>query len=178
MATRSGACWIWIATRIACPSRRRHPRRRMIQWPPIKVFSAQRRGRFRGHDNREHRSAADHEDQDSPHRWRVLDAALGPEPVDAAADAELRARSHVALEYFAIVADLLDDAHHPVLAQTELLAEIALDAQEPPDLGLVRLQCFVDVLGGNAELLGIAHGVERPFDDIEPLIVAMAHQRP
>src|SRR5262249_57259224 len=66
----------------------------------------------------------------SPHRWRVLDAALGPEPVDAAADAELRARSHVALEHFAIVADLLDDAHRPVLGQTELFAEIALDRSE------------------------------------------------
>ena len=58
-----------------------------------------------------------------------MDAALGPEPVDAAADAELRARPDVALEYFAVVADLLDDAHHPVLGQTELLAEIALDAK-------------------------------------------------
>src|SRR5262245_9338533 len=175
MATRSGACWIWIATRIACPSRRRHPRRRMIQWPPIKVFSAQRRARFRGHDNGEHRSAADHEDQNSPHRRRVLDAALGPEPVDATADAELRARSHVALEYFAVVADLLDDAHDPVLGQAKLLAEIALDAQQAPDLRLVRLQCFVDILGGYAELLGIDHGIERPFDDVEPLIVAVAH---
>src|SRR5262249_31594601 len=124
------------------------------------------------------RSAAEHEDQNSAHRRRVLDAALGPEPVDAAADAELRARSYIALEYFAVVADLLDDAHHPVLGQAKLLAEIALDAQEAPDLGLVRLQCFVDVLGGYAELLGIDHDIERPFDDIEPLIVAMAHQRP
>src|SRR5215813_1575806 len=158
MATRSGACWIWIATRIACPSRRRHPRRRMIQWPPIKVFSAQRRARFRGHDNGEHRSAADHEDQNSPHRRRVLDAALGPEPVNAAADAELRTRSHVAFEHFAVVADLPDDAHHPILGQAELLAEITLDAQEAPDLGLVRFERFVDVLGGYPELLGIEHG--------------------
>src|SRR5262245_40871126 len=96
----------------------------------------------------------------SPDRRRVLDAALGPQPVDAAADAELRARSHIALEYFAIVADLPDDAHHPVLGQTELLAEIALDAQQAPDLGLIRFECFVDGLGGYAEFFGIEHGVE------------------
>src|SRR5947209_19292741 len=87
----------------------------------------------------------------SSDRRRVLDAALGPEPVDAAADSELRARSHIALEYFAVVADLLDDAHRPVLGQTELLAEIALDAQEAPDLGLIGFECFVDGLGGYAE---------------------------
>src|SRR5262249_14829014 len=107
-----------------------------------------------------------------PDRRRVLDAALGPEPIDAAADAELRPRSHIALEDFAIVADLLDDAHHPVLGQTELLAEIALDAQQAPDLGLIRFERFVDGLGGYAQLLGIEHRIERPFDHIEPLIVA------
>src|SRR3954462_4056101 len=113
----------------------------------------------------------------SPHGRCVLDTALGPEPVDAAADAQLRARSHITFEHFAVIADLLDDADDPVLAQAQLLAEVALDAQETPDLGLVGLQRLVDVLGGDAELLGIEHGKERPFDDVEPLVVAMANQR-
>src|SRR3954447_7601140 len=114
----------------------------------------------------------------SPHRRCVLDTALGPEPVDAAADAELRARSHITFEHFAVIADLLDDADNPVLAQAQLLAEVALDAQQTPDLGLVGLHRLVDILGGNAEFLGIEHGKERPLDDVEPLVVAMANERP
>src|SRR6516165_9622848 len=174
MATRGGATArsIWIDTRIACPCRRHHPRRRTIQKSPIEVFLIATTRGTRCPPSRTTSIA------DSSDRRRVLDAALGPEPVDAAADAELRACSHIALEYFAVIADLLDDAHHPVLGQTELLAEIALDAQQAPDLGLIRFECFVDGLGGYAELLGIEYGVERPFDDVEPLIVAMAHHRP
>src|SRR6476659_5995222 len=114
----------------------------------------------------------------SPHGRCVLDTALGPEPVDAAADAELRARSHITFEHFAVIADLLDDADDPVLAQAQLLAEVALDAQEAPDLGLVGLQRLVDVLGGDAELLGIEHREERPLDDVEPWVVAMTDERP
>ena len=59
----------------------------------------------------------------SPDRRRVLDAALGPEPVEAAADAELGAGADIALEHLAVVADVLDDAHDPVLGQAELLAD-------------------------------------------------------
>src|SRR5215470_4803217 len=62
----------------------------------------------------------------SPDRRRVLDATLVPQPVDAAADAEPRAAADVALEDFTIIADMLDDTHHPIFGQPELLAEIAL----------------------------------------------------
>src|SRR5262245_57615232 len=113
----------------------------------------------------------------SAYRRCVLDAALGPEPVDAATDAELGARAHIAVEHFTIIADLLDDANHPILGQPELLAEITLDAQQPPDLRLVRLRRLVDVSGGYAEFLGVDHDKVRPLDDVEPLVVAVAHQR-
>src|SRR6267142_6822392 len=56
----------------------------------------------------------------STNRRRVLDTPLGPQPVETAADAELRAWPDVAIEALAVVADLLDDAHHPVLGQAEL----------------------------------------------------------
>src|SRR5438270_3407179 len=74
----------------------------------------------------------------SPDRRRVLNATLGPQPVDAAADAKPRAGADIALEDFTIVADMLDDAHHPVLGQPELLAEIALSPDQPLDLRHVR----------------------------------------
>src|SRR5262245_59045561 len=72
----------------------------------------------------------------SSDRRRVLDAALGPEPVQAAADAELGACADIAVEDLTVVADLLHDAHHPVLAQAELFSEIALDAEQPADFRL------------------------------------------
>src|SRR5438132_11990105 len=78
----------------------------------------------------------------SPDRRRVLNATLTPQPVDAAADAEPRAGPDVALEDFTIVADMLDDAHRPVLGQAELLAEIALGPDQPLDLRHVRFQRF------------------------------------
>src|SRR5499427_11105648 len=91
----------------------------------------------------------------SPDRRRVLNATLGPQPVDAAADAEPRAAPDIALEDFTIVADMLDDAHHPVLGQAELLAEIALGPDQSLDLGHVRFQRFIHILGIHAEFLGI-----------------------
>src|SRR6266699_874161 len=80
---------------------------------------------------------------DSPHRRRVLNAAFGPQPIDAATDTELGARSHVALEHFTVIADLSDNAHHPVLRQPELLAEITLNSQQASDFRLVLLQRLV-----------------------------------
>src|SRR5216683_1446865 len=110
----------------------------------------------------------------SPYRRRVLDPALGPQPVETAADAELRACPHIALETLAVIAHLPDDAHHPVLGEAELLAIGAFGADQPPDLGLVRFQRLVDILGGHAEFLGVDHREVDPFDDVEPLVVAMA----
>src|SRR5262249_62410320 len=103
----------------------------------------------------------------SPHWRRVLNAALGPEPIDAATDAKLGTRPHIALEHLTVIADVFDNAHHPVLGQPELLAEIALDTQQAPDFRLVRLQRLVDITGGDAELLGVEHGIERPLDGVE-----------
>src|SRR5216684_2639250 len=113
----------------------------------------------------------------STNRRRVLDPPLGPQAVETAADAELRAWPDVAVEALAVVADLLDDAHHPVLGQAELLAVGAFGADEPPDLRLGRFQRLIDILGGDAELLGVDHREVHPLDDVEPLIVAVPHRR-
>src|ERR1700730_15908345 len=94
----------------------------------------------------------------SPDWGRILDAALGPQPVEAAGDAELRAGADIALEHLAVIAHLLDDARHPVLGQPELLAVSAFGPDQPLDLGLLRLQGVVDGLARHAQLLGIEHG--------------------
>src|SRR5215467_4662711 len=113
----------------------------------------------------------------SPDRRRVLNATLGPQPVDATTDAEPRTAPDIALEDLTVVADMLDDAHHPVLGQAELLAEIALGPDQPLDLRHVRLQRFIHILGIHAELLGIDHGEVDPLDHIKPLVIAVSHHR-
>src|ERR1043166_6448152 len=102
----------------------------------------------------------------SPDRRRVLDAALGPQRVEAALDLERGALAHVALEHLAVVADVLDDAYRPILGQPELLAVVALGTDELFDVGIVRAERLADVLLGEALLLGDDHRVEHPFDDV------------
>src|SRR3546814_18636332 len=58
------------------------------------------------------------------------------------------------------------------------LAHVAFGAQQTTDLGVVAVGShIVDVLGGDAVLLGIDHGVQRPAHDVAPLIVTLAHKR-
>ena len=65
----------------------------------------------------------------------------------------------------------------PVLGQAELFAEIAVGTEGALELGLVGFGHLVDVLLGHAEFFGADHRKQRPFHDVEPLIVAMAHHR-
>src|SRR5258708_33518852 len=62
----------------------------------------------------------------SADRRRVLDAALVPEVVEAAGDAELGAGADIAIERLAVVADRLHDPRYPILGQAELFAKIAV----------------------------------------------------
>src|ERR1700709_1150037 len=106
----------------------------------------------------------------SADRRRVLNSALVPELIEAAGNAELRTSADVAVESFAIIADRLHDPGHPILGDTELFAEIAVGAEYPLELRLVRFGHLIDILLGNPEFLGADHGKQRPFDQIEPLI--------
>src|ERR1700730_7514251 len=118
-----------------------------------------------------------HPGYNSPDRRGVLQAALGPQRVEAALDLERRAFADVALEHLAVVADVAHDAHHPVLGEPELFAVVALGADQLLDVGIFRLERCVDVLRRDARLFGVEHGEVHPFDDVEPLIVAVAHRR-
>src|SRR5215470_1027760 len=64
--------------------------------------------------------------QASPDRRRVLDAAGVPELVEAARNMQVRFAADIALIDFAVIADMADDAHRPVLGQPEILAIGAL----------------------------------------------------
>src|SRR5262249_37282297 len=99
----------------------------------------------------------------SPHRWRVHDAALGPQRVQAARDLERRALPDVALEHLAVITDVLEDTVGPVLGEAELLAEIALGTEQALDVGIVGLEVLVDVRLADADLPGIHHAQMHPF---------------
>src|SRR5215470_17483856 len=110
-------------------------------------------------------------------RRRVLQAALGPQIVQAAVDFQHRAGTDVALEALAVVPDLLDDVVDPLLVDPQRLAHARCDAEDALDAGILALQHLVDVLRIDAVLFGLHHGVLRPAHDVGELVVAMAHGR-
>ena len=83
----------------------------------------------------------------------------------------------MAVVAFAVVPDLLDDVVHPLLIDADGFAEAGRDAEEALDGRVVALQHFIDVLRGDAHLLGLDHAHQHPFHQIEPLVVAVAHDR-
>src|SRR6202012_1363927 len=98
----------------------------------------------------------------------VLNSSLAPELVEPRGNAEFRAGAHIAIEGLAVIANRLDDPDHPILGQAELFAKIAVGAECPFQLGLIRFRHVVDVLLGNAEFLGIYHRKQHPLDEVEP----------
>src|SRR3954468_9952776 len=83
---------------------------------------------------------------DLAERVGVDEPALAPEPVDAALEAE-PLRAEMALVDLAEVPGGLDREQRPVVVEAEHLAEVALEPEHAPDLGVVGLlRQFVDVL--------------------------------
>src|SRR5690606_30192354 len=70
-------------------------------------------------------------------RHAVLQAALGPQRVDAAGDLERAARADIALEDLAVIAGRLDDLDHPVVVEAEIGADLGfgLGAEQAADVG-------------------------------------------
>jgi hypothetical protein len=61
-------------------------------------------------------------------RRRVLNATGVPQLVEAPGNAELRARAHIALINFTVIADVANNARGPILGEAKLLAVSALGA--------------------------------------------------
>src|SRR4051812_44937694 len=93
----------------------------------------------------------------SPDRRRVLNPAGAPELIEPARNLELGFAADVAFIDFAVIADMPDDARGPIPRQPKLLAVGAFGADQPHHIGFLRLQRFVDILGGNAEFFGVDH---------------------
>src|ERR1039458_8069652 len=106
----------------------------------------------------------------SADRRRVLDAALVPQFVQTAVDFQRRVLPDIAFERLAVIADELDDADRPVLAQAQLLAVIAFGADETLDFRIGRFRHFIDIRLCDPQLFGVDHREQHPFDDVEPQI--------
>src|SRR3954454_24159485 len=81
-----------------------------------------------------------------PDRRRVLNAAGAPELIQPARNSELRSGTEIALVEFAVISDMADDAHGPILCQPEPFAICAFSAHQPHHVRLLRFQRLVDVL--------------------------------
>src|SRR5687767_276667 len=110
----------------------------------------------------------------SANRRRVEDAALVPEPVQAALEAQ---RLQVGVEAFAVVADLAHDVEGPAIVERKHLAEVAGRADKTLDRWVGALRLLVDVLRAEAELLGLDHRAKLPFHHVDPAVVAVADGR-
>src|ERR1700679_3880257 len=111
-----------------------------------------------------------------PDRRRILQAAVAPELVQAARNAERRFHPEVALEYFAVIAARLHRIDRPGRRESELFAEVAIGADEALHVRLLRLQRAVDRGGTDAELLGVDQRKIGPFHDVEPGDVVSPHR--
>ncbi|MNQ77655.1 hypothetical protein D3C85_925390 [compost metagenome] len=97
--------------------------------------------------------------------------------IQAALDLQRTALAHVALEALAVVAHLLDDVVGPLLVQPQVGAAAGRDAQDALDVGVGALGLLVHVLGRHAVFFGFDHRRQRPAHDVQPGIVALAHER-
>src|SRR5580700_2168042 len=115
--------------------------------------------------------------QPSANGQAVLQAALGPQRVEAARDLQRRALADIALKAFAVIALGLDDAIGPVVGQPERFTELAFEAEEAADFRIGRVLLVVDVVFVDAKLLGVEHRMVGPAHDVFPGVVALAHRR-
>src|SRR3546814_2059886 len=114
----------------------------------------------------------------STYRRGVLHAAVVPQGIEATFDLQLAAGADVSIEDLAIVTDLLDDLHRPVLRQLQILAIFPLHTQQAGDVRvLAALGLFFDVCRSDAQFLGVEHGEQGPTHDIEPFLIALADRR-
>src|SRR5947208_14863621 len=90
----------------------------------------------------------------SADRRRVENSAAGPELIDTPRNAELRLNSNIAVIYFRVIAHPADHANRPIPSQPDLLAEIALGADQPLHLRIGGVQRCINGLRADAELLG------------------------
>src|SRR6185312_11359150 len=107
----------------------------------------------------------------SSQRRRRQPAALAGGRVGAAREPGRAAE--IALEDLAVIADLAQDRPAPSGCKSRRLHRV----EERPDIGIGALFRLRQAAAGEAELLGIDEGEDRPAHDIEERLVAAAQQR-
>src|SRR4051812_21127146 len=69
-------------------------------------------------------------DNRSPERWGIHQAAVSPQRIQAARHSERRFRAEAAVEDLAVVPDFLDDARGPARVETEAVGDARLEPEE------------------------------------------------
>ncbi len=108
-----------------------------------------------------------------------MQAAVGPQRVQAALQANRGLRTDVPVENFSIATHGLDRPLCPFLVEAEHRAEIAFRTQETVDLRIVgRLgRQFIDVGLGNAKLFRGNQSIGCPAYDVAPIVVTVTRGR-
>src|ERR1700674_607203 len=108
-------------------------------------------------------------------RDRVHQAALGPQPIQSAAQLELAWGAAILVEYLAVVSHRLDRIEHPAIVDTEPRSELAARPEQPLDHRvLAGPGQLLGGRGGRAVLLGLDEAVMHPGHDVGPGFVAVA----
>src|SRR5436305_2826153 len=110
-------------------------------------------------------------------RHGVHQPALGPQIVVAAFELQRRAKTEIAVEYLAVIANQFDGVVGPLLVEPERLAHARSGAEHALDGRIVALEHIVDISLVDAALLALDQGIDDPIDNIVPLLVAVPHDR-
>src|SRR5471030_3200706 len=114
----------------------------------------------------------------SAHWWCVLNAAVGPQRVQATVDFQRSALAEVFLEDFAVVTDLGNDLDDPVLRQFQVFAVFTVATQQTSNIRVLGgLGFFQNVFRSDTGFFGVQHCVANPANDRQPLVIAITHDR-
>src|SRR5436853_325831 len=107
----------------------------------------------------------------SSERWCEPQAAVLPQSVLPAAQAEACLLSKVPLEDLAVIPDLLDRLIRPIRREAVFLAQVVADAEQALDLRDLALLHLVDIGLRDAQLFGRDQREVGPAHDVRPLAV-------
>src|SRR5579875_2973973 len=116
--------------------------------------------------------------RDGASAWRhgIHQATMGPQGVEATLEAKRCLEPDIALEDFAVIADLFDRVVCPAIGKPQLLAEPFIGAEEAPGGWVVALQHRIDIGCRYTLLFRFDEGIENPLHIREPVeIIATDH---
>src|SRR5262245_56643496 len=109
-------------------------------------------------------------------RWREQQATASPQIVETAWQRDRRGHSEVALEDFAVVADVVDDVPGPRVVESERGAIARLHAEQARDVGIVSRRHLWKIRRRDAECLRLDHCEDCPAQGVEQVDVLLTYE--